>query len=254
MKTDTELVFRVVSGSRAYGTVDEESDRDIREVVMNTPEQLLGLERFETAQQDGDVDVVTHSLSKFFRLLIKGNFNVHEWLWVPEDCVLCSTSFGQKLRQDAGCFLHDGIGRAILGYLNGQIRLMQRGQVSTRDLGEKRKKLIKKYGYDTKAAYHAYRLAVTGEILYRTAELKPRLGAGHIDVTLAMKRGKYSFMKALNIIENAVFNMEEAREENMAGLPKKPPYALLNEILIAENLKLVKEHEYDKEVLRCLRG
>lgn len=246
MKTKSKTILRVVSGSCAYGTADGDSDMDIREVVTSTPHQLLGLENFETSERiNKEEDVVIHTLSKFFRLLLKGNFNVHEWLWVPEDCVLELSPFGKQLRKDAGCWLHDGIGRSILGYLDGQIKLMQRGRTSTRKLGEKRKAVIEKYGYDTKAAYHAYRLAISGMIMYQTAELPVRLAKGHRDVMLKMKHGVFPFENSLALIENLVDDMRNAREKNMAGLPKKPPYDLLNELLIEENLKLIKEYAGD---------
>jgi len=235
-------LFTVISGSKAYGTDDENSDTDIREVVLNTTEELLGLHNFETSVKEKEEDIVIHSAKKYFNLLIKGNFNVHEWLWVPEDCVLHASDKWYKLLQLCKSkFLHDGIGKSILGYLNAQIKLMQRGRGSTRDLGKKRKALIEKYGYDTKAAYHAYRLAITGKIMYETGVLTPRLQNMYIDMMMKFKRGEFSFEEAIAYIKQAVSLMENAREKNTADIRKKPDTKFMNSILIYMNLNNLKE-------------
>ena len=80
-----KVLFSLLSGSHAYGTATPESDEDLRGVVMPKPEEILGLDRFELLEKKHGEDVVMYSLHMFIRLLvIKGNPNVHEWLWVRD--------------------------------------------------------------------------------------------------------------------------------------------------------------------------
>lgn len=83
------LVFATVSGAHLYGFPSADSDVDIRGAHLLPPEQVLGL-RYgtetidHTSTQGGvELDLVTHDLAKFCRLLLRRNGYVLEQLLSP---------------------------------------------------------------------------------------------------------------------------------------------------------------------------
>jgi predicted nucleotidyltransferase len=83
------LVFATVSGAHLYGFPSADSDVDVRGVHVLPPEEVVGLRTGpETLQRtwtrDGvEVDLVTHDLAKFCRLLLNRNGYVLEQLLSP---------------------------------------------------------------------------------------------------------------------------------------------------------------------------
>lgn len=83
------LMFATVSGAHLYGFPSVDSDVDIRGVHVLPVDEVIGLQHGpETLQHLGkhdgvEVDLVTHDLLKFCRLLIKNNGYVAEQLLSP---------------------------------------------------------------------------------------------------------------------------------------------------------------------------
>jgi predicted nucleotidyltransferase len=83
------LLFMTVSGAHLYGFPSPDSDADLRGVHLLPAEEVVGLatprETVETTEvRDGlELDVVTHDLGKFLRLLLKPNGYVLEQLTSP---------------------------------------------------------------------------------------------------------------------------------------------------------------------------
>jgi len=82
---DFRLYYFIESGAKLYGFDDEDSDVDVRGIVVDTLENKLSLGRgTETISGEiGEIDYDIHELEKFMSLLYKGNFNVIEWLFSP---------------------------------------------------------------------------------------------------------------------------------------------------------------------------
>jgi predicted nucleotidyltransferase len=83
------LLFMSVSGAHLYGFPSPDSDADLRGVHLLPADEVVGLGTpRETIQhtevRDGlEVDLVTHDLAKFLRLLLKPNGYVLEQLMSP---------------------------------------------------------------------------------------------------------------------------------------------------------------------------
>jgi predicted nucleotidyltransferase len=82
-------VFATVSGAHLYGFASADSDLDLRGVHMLPVREVVGLRvgpdtLQETGVRDGvELDVVTHELAKFCRLLLRPNGYVLEQLLSP---------------------------------------------------------------------------------------------------------------------------------------------------------------------------
>ncbi|MFJ2910499.1 DNA polymerase beta superfamily protein [Streptomyces sp. NPDC087228] len=83
------LLFATVSGAHLYGFPSKDSDVDLRGVHLLPAEDLVGLREAEETRsrmwdRDGvEMDLVTHDLRKFVRLMLKPNGYVLEQLLSP---------------------------------------------------------------------------------------------------------------------------------------------------------------------------
>ena len=99
------LLFATVSGAHLYGFPSEDSDYDLRGAHIRPVQELIGLDRgVETVQSSGvrdgiDVDLVTHDVGKFFRLLLRPNGYVLEHLYSP--LVVLATPEYEELKEAA---------------------------------------------------------------------------------------------------------------------------------------------------------
>ncbi len=83
------LLFATISGAHLYGFPSPDSDFDLRGAHILPLEAVVGLEVREETVQDSrileglEMDIVSHDVRKFFRLLLKKNGYVLEQLFSP---------------------------------------------------------------------------------------------------------------------------------------------------------------------------
>ena len=81
------ILLAIESGSRAWGFPSTDSDFDVRFLYVHRPEWYLSLEEgrdvIEHTSDDNLLDLNGWELRKAFRLLLKGNAAVYEWLQSP---------------------------------------------------------------------------------------------------------------------------------------------------------------------------
>ncbi|MBE1581861.1 DNA polymerase beta superfamily protein [Nonomuraea angiospora] len=154
------LVFATVSGAHLYGFPSVDSDVDLRGVHVLPVEEVAGLrhgpqtlERMWT--RDGvEVDLVTHDLAKFCRLLLGRNGYVLEQLLSP--LVVTSSPVHEELVALAPGCLTRHHAHHYLGFARTQWRLFT-------------KRL------ELKPLLYTFRVLATGTHLMRTGELEADL-------------------------------------------------------------------------------
>lgn len=83
------LLFATISGAHLYGFPSPDSDFDLRGVHVLPLQKVVGLEVREETVEDSrvieglEMDIVSHDVRKFFRLLLKKNGYVLEQLYSP---------------------------------------------------------------------------------------------------------------------------------------------------------------------------
>jgi predicted nucleotidyltransferase len=133
-------------------------DVDTMGVVIAPIEYYFGLQEWgsrgtkEIKYQQ--LDEVYYEFRKFVSLLCKGNPNVISLLWTKD---LFITNVGLELIQNRDMFLSKHMYHAFKGYAHDQLYKMTHQQFQGY-MGEKRKALVEKFGYDTKNASHCIRL------------------------------------------------------------------------------------------------
>ncbi len=151
------LIFATVSGAHLYGFASVDSDLDLRASHVLPPAEVVGLHTGpdtveHTGIRDGvELDVVSHDLLKFARLLNSRNGYVLEQLLSP--LVVVTTDVHRALKSLAPGLITSNHAHHYLGFAATQERLYHRiGQL--------------------KPALYTLRVLLTGIHLMRTGELQ----------------------------------------------------------------------------------
>lgn len=118
------IIYLTISGSKAYGTSNENPDTDIRGVAVETLDDILTGKNFEQLEDD-KTDTVIYSLRKFFKLCTECNPNVLEMLGTRTEDILFINDAGKKLRDNAEIFLSKLAYQKFVGYATAQLRRLQ---------------------------------------------------------------------------------------------------------------------------------
>ena len=215
-KHQTKLLFLCISGSKAYGTNTADSDTDLRGVFVNQdPNDILGITEFaEEVRTNPDSSLF--ELRKFVRLALQGNTIACESMWVKPEEV---TPLGQQLLDMRDSFLSMRFVDVFRGYAISEHRKTV-GVVSGA-LGEKRKELIKKYGYSVKNATQCLRLLWQGTILAKTGQVEVYISDDEKRAEMiAVKTGQVPINEYILLREKYLADFEQAVRQ--PRLPHSP--------------------------------
>jgi len=197
-------------------------DIDIMGVFLAPENFYIGLEQHKRSQTkeiskeiDGVMwDCVYYELRKFVKLLLKGNPNVLSLLWIKPEHYLLVSEFGKMLLENRKSFLgKEALYNSFTGYANGQLKRMTHFKTKGY-MGEKRKRLVEKYGYDTKNASHLIRLLLMGIELLKTGELKI-FRDKDVNMLLDIKTGKWPLEEVKFLAEKLFKYTKEAHTKSI---------------------------------------
>lgn len=99
-----------ITGSYAYGTNTDASDIDIRGILPETPDELLGMYPSDTYTNNKNSDITLHPFRKSVSLLMKGNPTMLELLALPTGHYIHVSNEGRELiKQGPSLFLSQKI-------------------------------------------------------------------------------------------------------------------------------------------------
>ncbi len=156
------LIFVTISGAHLYGFPSPDSDYDLRGVHVLPAREVVGLETgSETIQISEDrngmeIDLVTHDIKKFFKLLLKKNGYVLEQLFSP--LVILTTPEHAELKEIAKGCITKHHSHHYLGFAETEWKLLNK---------ENPKRI--------KPLLYVYRVLLTGIHLMRTGEVEANL-------------------------------------------------------------------------------
>ncbi len=156
-------------------------------------------------------------------LVLKGNSFALEILFAPEDKIIRCNKFAQDLRDN----VHKLISRSCYKAFSGFARSEYHKTIGekTRNLGGKRKRQIKEYGYAAKNAYHCIRILEQGRELFEKGEIiLPRPNRNFL---LKLKNGESNKKKIKKLFEKKDEQLKEAYENT--HLSDKPDYEWIND-------------------------
>jgi len=170
-------------------------------------------------------DCVYYELRKFVTLLLKGNPNVMSFLWIKREHYLDIAKHGEMILQNRYAFLgKDRLYESFTGYAHGQALKMEHFQTEGY-MGKKRKRLVRKYGYDISQAAHVIRILLTGTELLKTGDMEV-FRTKDVDMLLDIKRGNWSLEDVKKLAEK-LFKEAEV-EYKRSTLPEKADYHRAN--------------------------
>ena len=156
------LVFVTISGAHLYGFPSPDSDYDLRGVHVLPLPDVVGLETgSETIQLSDDqggleIDLVTHDIKKFSKLLLKKNGYVLEQLYSP--LVVHTTLEHTELKQIAKECITRHHSHHYLGFAETEWKLLNK---------ENPKRI--------KPLLYVYRVLLTGIHMMQTGEVEANL-------------------------------------------------------------------------------
>jgi predicted nucleotidyltransferase len=176
-----QLLFATISGAHLYGFPSPDSDYDLRGVHVLPLAEVVGLQRGpETiermAPESGlDLDLVTHDVAKFVRLMMKPNGYVLEQLFSPL-VVLTTPEHAELCALGRRCVTSRHVGHYV-GFAATQWKLFRNEEAPR-----------------VKPLLYVYRVLLTGIWLMRTGEVQANLAVlnrdarlSHVDELIARK-------------------------------------------------------------------
>lgn len=207
-------------------------DKDVLGVCVPTPDHYFGLKHFGSRGtmeiKRGEWDIVAYEARKYLGLLAKGNPNVLSSLWLRPNHYITMTDAALRLVADRSVFACKHVYHSFMGYAKGQFHRMTH-MAFQGYMGEKRKQLVAKYGYDTKNAAHMIRLLRMGGEFLLTGQLQvEREDASEL---LDIKRGEWT----LGAIQREAHRLFAWLDECLlkSPLPERPDMAKVNELCVA---------------------
>ena len=156
------LLFATISGAHLYGFASLDSDYDLRGVHILSLDKVLGLYPLQNTIEVSkiidnlELDLVTHDLHKFFKLLLKRNGYVLEQLYSP--LIVYSTAEHNELKAIAkSCITRHHV-HHYLGFAKTQWRLLN-----------------KENPPKVKPLLYLYRVLLTGIYLMQTGKIESNL-------------------------------------------------------------------------------
>ena len=216
-------------------------DIDLMGVYMAPLEYYVGLglgRRYRKSIEKfvGKYDVVHYELRKFVNLLIKSNPNVLSLLWLRDNHYIHKTHWANLLIENRDLFVSKLAYQSFTGYAYAQLKRME--HLATQGyMGEKRKQLVEKYGYDCKNAAHCIRLLKMGMEFLTTGELNVfRDDAPYL---LEIKRGKWTLDQVKKEAKR-LFNLADEAYIR-SKLPNKPDVPAIEKIVMGIILEYIED-------------
>ena len=164
-------IMQCYRGSIAHGMYVPNSnpnsidDKDVMAICIPPLDYYYGLKQFgsrgtKEIKRD-EWDIVIYEMRKMVRLLSKGNPNVLMALWLEDKHYINKTDTWALIVNHRDLFSGKHVYRSFTGYAHGQLHRMTHHTFEGY-MGEKRKRLVQQFGYDTKNAAHLIRLLKMG--------------------------------------------------------------------------------------------
>ena len=238
--------YEVIMGSNAYGVAENYSDVDLYGFAIPPKDwvfphlrgEIPGFDDFESKfnqiQQHHmmdksahggkgvEYDLTIYSIVKYFKLLMENNPNIIDTLFVPRRCVVYSTKVGELVRENRKLFLHKGCWSRFKGYAYSQIHKMQ-----TKEPEGGRKKIIEKFGFDVKFAYHVVRLLNEVEQILIEEDLDLERNKEQLK---AIRRGDWSQKQVEDYFSEKEKQLEKVYIDSR--LPAKPNVESIRSLLM----------------------
>lgn len=212
---EDHIIFETLSGSKLYGTSIPESDTDYRGVCI-PPKKVL-LDPFQIFEQKDsgfeERDRVIYSLAKFMYLCAKGNPNIVELLFSPEECWRTSTPQWNLLIENRYLLLSKQVRYTFVGYAFSQLDRIKSHIPGIHNI-------------PWKPAMHLFRLLYEGEELLLTGKITFPLPQR--DELLEIRNGNCAYEYVMNRATSIARDFDQWYSQSQ--LPDMPDMERIKEL------------------------
>ncbi len=210
------LLYETIAGSKLYGTNRPDSDTDIRGVMLEPVESLIGLgPNFE--QQELEGDHVRYGFRKFLKLALENNPNILDILFAPRNMWLQSSPEWEFIYERRAEFLSQRLRRRYIGYAHSQFNKLQHSLSEADKLGIPYSKLSREQ-YKPKHAAHLLRLLYQAEEILNQGDFSPVLSGLNRDVVLKVLHEEIPIQSTIEEAQALFTRLEDLPTH----LPKNP--------------------------------
>lgn len=210
-------------------------DIDLLGVHFFPVKTYLGLGKKKDVYESfiNEYDVVSYEFKKLVSMLLKANPNVMSLLYLKEKHYLYKNFYGRAILDNKDMFISTKIYKTFYKYAENELSKLSKN-VFNGYMGDKRKKIVEKYGFDLKHASHCIRLLRMGYEFAQTGALKVYRDKDAQEL-IDIKSGKWSLSEVKEAAQELFYSAEKAYA--VCDLPSEPK--------TEEVLKLVEEIMYD---------
>lgn len=206
-------------------------DKDVMYITVPPIDHYFGLSEYGSRGtreiKRDEWDIVVYEALKFIRLLEQGNPNVLMMLWLEPNYYLHKSTAGNLLIQNKKVFIGSHVYKSFTGYAYSQHHRMTHNAFQGH-MGDKRRQLVEKFGFDTKNAAHLIRLLRMGIEFLKYGELEVmRRDASQL---LEIKKGEWSLEKITTEADRLFIASEQAYLNSK--LPPRPNRDAVNDLAI----------------------
>ena len=195
-------------------------DIDIIGICIPPLEYYCGLKEYGSRGtveiKEGKLDIVVFELKKLITMLSSCNPNVLSLLWLKEEHYIHTTKAMKTLIENREMFLSKQVYNSFTGYAHNQLSNLNKDSYKGY-MGEKRKKLVDKFGFDVKNASHLIRLLRMGKEILSTHQVN--VWREDREELLEIKTGKWPLQRILEESKKLFSECDELLEKST--LPKR---------------------------------
>ncbi|KKK98824.1 hypothetical protein LCGC14_2638910, partial [marine sediment metagenome] len=174
------------------------------------------------------LDIETHEVRKFCHLLMKGNPNVHQHLWLQPEHYFVIRRPARILIDRRTSFLSRRLFESYAGYAYAQLKRMEKFE-KRGYMGTKREAIMKQFGYDVKNAAHCIRLLYGAIHLAQKGTIQVHLDGNAAFHVKAIKTGTWG----LNEVKRHATRLFNTFDTAKSGsrLPERVERSDINEVV-----------------------
>lgn len=217
---------------------DHIDDVDLFEVYIAPVDYYIGIEPAPQSKRsfqkiEGVYDTAGYELLHFVRMCINCNPNIITSLFLNKEHYIETSAYWEELLKIREAFLSKFMYNTFSGYAKQERIRMEKSITGEKKylgyMGEKRKELVTRYGYDTKNACNVVRLITMAIETLTTGKMNV---CRHHDreELLAIKQGKVTMKDVLTKIKELEDKLLVAGKCNL--LPEKPDTDQINKTVI----------------------
>jgi hypothetical protein len=216
------VIYRCITGSRAYGLDNEASDTDLRGIYLPPADLHWALYSIPEQLENEAEQACYWELAKFISLALSANPNILECLYTP--LVQIVTPLAQELLDMRSIFLSQLIYQTYNGYVMSQFKKLEQD--------------LRAHGaIRWKHAMHLVRLLLSGITVLQEGFVPVRIDS-HRDHLLAIRNGEIPW-EEVNAWRLSLHQTFDAALRT-SFLPEQPDYARANDFLIKARRTMVK--------------